>query len=95
MSDYLDETREWICNVRIISGVPAKYTPKWELVRCKDCKHYEQDAWVNYGGMPIIGAHDICNKWGNGCKTDPNGYCFFGERKQMDGTSEEGDADED
>ena len=52
-----------------------------KVVRCKDCKFFELDHFENYGGMAVIVAHEICSKWGNGCKTDRNGYCFMGERK--------------
>lgn len=48
-----------------------------EVVRCKDCKYFELNHWDG----PIITAHEICSKWGSGCKTDKDGYCFLGERK--------------
>lgn len=49
------------------------------VVRCKDCKYYELDSWANVNGIPLIVAHQICKRWGNGCKTDENGFCFMGE----------------
>ena len=48
-----------------------------EVVRCKDCKYFELNHWDG----PIITAHEICSKWGSGCKTNKDGYCFLGERK--------------
>lgn len=48
-----------------------------EVVRCKDCKHFELNHWDGI----IITAHEICNKWADGCKTNKDGYCFLGERK--------------
>ena len=54
------------------------------IIFCQDCKHYELDHWERleqFGGIPLIVAHHICMKWSDGCKTDPNGYCFMGERK--------------
>lgn len=51
-----------------------------EVVRCKDCKYFELNHWDGI----IITAHEICNKWADGCKTDRNGYCFLGERKTDD-----------
>jgi len=48
-----------------------------EVVRCKDCKYFELNHW---DGL-IITAHEICNKWADGCKTNKDGYCFLGERK--------------
>ena len=68
---------EWI--VEIGDGNPhiKKMIP---LVRCKDCKHYELDSWASVNGIPLIVAHQICKRWGEGCKTDENGFCFMGEK---------------
>ena len=61
------------------------------IIRCKDCKHYERDHFdaVYYPTesgeaqkVPLITAHEICTKWGDGCKTAEDGYCFLGERKE-------------
>lgn len=55
-----------------------------ELIRCKDCKHFEiKDHWADFGGVPILAASDCptCNKWADGCKTKPDGYCFMAERR--------------
>lgn len=60
-----------------------------EVVRCRDCKHYEvKDHWVNFGGVPILAASDVptCHKWSDGCMTKPDGYCFMGERRDDDAT---------
>lgn len=48
-------------------------------IRCKDCKYYHEDFWGDVYGLPLIIAHQICSKWGRGCKTIENGYCHFGE----------------
>lgn len=62
-----------------------------ELVRCKDCKHFEYDHFdavyfpTETGEaerVPLITAHEICTRWGDGCKTDQNGFCFMAERKE-------------
>ena len=62
-----------------------KTSDRVDVVRCKDCRYYEQDSWGTYGVapvvIPIIVAHEICTKWGDGCKTSPDGFCFMGERK--------------
>lgn len=50
--------------------------------RCFECIHFELDAMIDCDGVPLIGAHKICNKWGRGCKTDTNGYCFMFEGKK-------------
>ena len=46
---------------------------------CKDCKYFEYDSAVKVDGAPLIVAHEICSKWGNGCKTREDGYCFLFE----------------
>lgn len=53
-----------------------------EVVRCKDCKHFELDKFENVNGIRLLVAHEICNFWGNGCKTYVNGYCFSGVKKE-------------
>ena len=52
-----------------------------EVVRCKDCKHFELDHFDRIGDIPLITAHEICTKWSGGCKTSKDGFCFMGERK--------------
>lgn len=48
---------------------------------CSECLYFEQDHFEIVSGVPLIVAHDICMKWGGGCKTDPQGYCFMGVKK--------------
>lgn len=55
-----------------------------ELVRCKDCKYFEYNHWEKVNRVPLIVAHEICTKWGEGCKTSEDGYCFLGERKEVE-----------
>lgn len=52
------------------------------VIRCKDCKHFEFNHWENVNGIPLIVAHEICTKWGDGCKTSSEGYCFMAERNE-------------
>ena len=53
----------------------------WEKVtRCKDCKYFELNHWDKVDSVPIITAHEICKKWGDGCKTSLEGFCFMGEK---------------
>lgn len=52
-----------------------------ELIRCKDCKYFELDHFDNVNGIPLITAHECCTKWGDGCKTSENGYCFMAEKR--------------
>lgn len=49
---------------------------------CKDCKYFEYDNRASLNGIPLIVAHEICKKWGGGCKTEENGYCFLFESKE-------------
>ena len=51
------------------------------IIHCKDCKYYEADVWDNVIGVPFIVAHEICVKWGGGCKTVPEGYCHMAEKR--------------
>ena len=50
------------------------------VVRCKDCRYFELNHTERINGIPLILAHQICTRWGNGCKTDENGFCFMGEK---------------
>ena len=54
------------------------------IVHCKDCKHFEYDHVENVNGIPLIVAHEICMRWGDGAKTSENGYCFLADRKEVD-----------
>ena len=51
-----------------------------EIIRCKDCKHFEYNHPYIIQSIPVLG-HEVCNAWGDGCKTDENGYCFMAERR--------------
>ena len=54
---------------------------KEKIIRCKECRHFETDVWAAVGGIPLIVAHEMCMKWGEGCRTSPDGFCFMAERK--------------
>lgn len=47
-------------------------------VRCKDCKHFHYDKPYIIQGIPVLG-HEVCDFWGDGCKTNPNGFCSYGD----------------
>lgn len=51
---------------------------------CKDCKFFEYDSVANVDGIPLIVAHEICSKWGDGCKTREDGYCFLFEPQESE-----------
>lgn len=63
--------------VEVVEAVPSTEP---EIIRCKDCKHFEYDHLYIIQGIPVLG-HEVCNAWGDGCKTDENGYCFMAERR--------------
>ena len=48
---------------------------------CKDCRYFEYDSVANVDGIPLIVAHEICSRWGSGCKTREDGYCFLFEQQ--------------
>lgn len=65
-----------------------QYDMLWENTikgHCKDCKYFEYDSAVKVDGAPLIVAHEICSKWGNGCKTREDGYCFLFEPQESEG----------
>ena len=51
---------------------------------CKECKYFEYDSVAKVDGIPLIVAHEICKRWGDGCKTKEDGYCFLFEPKESE-----------
>ena len=83
-------SEEWamICDYELDNTTEITFhTPKGKDVKfvkpinCKDCKYFEYDHFANVGGIPLIVAHEICTRWGNGVKTSEDGYCFLAERR--------------
>ena len=63
---------------RKLNGTILKSDGTWrELIICKDCKH----CGVKHFGY---GALFYCRKWGKGCTTDPEGYCYMASPKEGD-----------
>lgn len=58
--------------------------PHLELGRCGNCKNFEPDYVEEIDGISLIVAHEICKKWGDGCKTRENGWCFLFESWESD-----------
>ena len=56
-----------------------------EMGHCKDCKYFEYDSVAKVDGIPLIVAHEICSRWGDGCKTREDGYCFLFEPQESEG----------
>ena len=72
-ADVLDEkTPSHRAKIAIANGTP--------LPKCKDCKFFEYD-FIPKAYSPLILGHEVCKKWGNGCKTREDGYCFLFESK--------------
>ena len=44
---------------------------KVDVVLCRECRHFHEDG-------------EICDFWGRGCKTIPDGHCFAGEKDDVD-----------
>ena len=77
---------DFLCNfwegLRKIPPVTPK--PKTKTVYCKECKYFEYDSVAKVDGIPLIVAHEICKKWGDGCKTSEDGYCFLFEPQESE-----------
>ena len=78
----------------IMGQPPEPHYPSWyaaqieklpaaqpEIIRCKDCGHFHYDTPYVIQGVPVLG-HEVCDFWGDGCKTSENGYCSFAERRE-------------
>ena len=57
---------------------------KPRIGHCKECKNFEYNSVAKIDEIPLIVAHEICKKWGDGCKTSENGYCFLFEPKMSE-----------
>jgi hypothetical protein len=68
----------------VMNGIKAlpPVTQKSKTGHCKECKYFEYDSVAKVDGIPLIVAHEICNKWGNGCKTSEDGYCYLYEPQE-------------
>ena len=74
---------EWIVEAPTLKDVvTGKRASFKHLVRCKDCKHfhYSKPFFIGESGVPVMG-NLVYDKWADGCRTDPDGFCFMGERK--------------
>lgn len=76
--DKNSESYEWI---RLPFKKISELKNGTPLPKCKDCKHFEYDSVAKVGGIPLIVAHEICTRWGGGCKSKEDGYCYLFEAK--------------
>ena len=58
--------------------------PERKTGHCKGCKYFEYDSVAKVDGVPLIVAHEICKRWGDGCKTREDGYCFLYEPRESE-----------
>jgi len=86
--EYIEQMIEWgdPYEVHIDACKMALEALKQTAIRCKDCKYFEYDHVENIAGIPLIVAHEICSKWGDGCKTKEDGYCYLFEPQESEGT---------
>jgi len=66
---------------RYVKSLPP-VTLKEKTGLCKDCKFFEYDSVAKVNGIPLIVAHEICKRWGDGCKAREDGYCFLFEPQE-------------
>lgn len=59
--------------------------PQPKTGHCKECKYFEHNSMVKVDGIPLIVAHEICKRWGDGRKTKEDGYCFMFEPQESEG----------
>ena len=64
-----------------VEAIEALPSAQPEITRCKDCGHFHYDTPYVIQGVPVLG-HEVCDFWGDGCKTSENGYCSFAERRE-------------
>lgn len=65
-----------------INDLPPINPQEQKTGHCKDCKYFEYDSVAKVDGIPLIVAHEICSRWGDGCKTKEDGYCFLFEPRE-------------
>ena len=59
---------------------PTKLRWGIPVVRCRDCKHYSEHEWII-----ATDVSDVCHFWhGEPTKVEPDGFCAWGERKEVD-----------
>lgn len=58
----------------------ASWRVRERIVRCRDCKHYSEHEWII-----ATDVSDVCHFWhGEPTKVEPDGFCAWGERKEVD-----------
>ena len=73
--------RQYI-SLRRFLEVKAEAEQEPKTGHCKDCKYFEYDKWLYINEMPVIVAHEVCNRLIGGLKTKEDGFCFMFEKKE-------------
>jgi len=68
MAEYIIEDNGWIENGGYIRPAPSGWLPPKPIVRCRDCKHYD-----DYLGTCLRPSHNFA--------AEPDGFCKWGERR--------------
>lgn len=71
----------WECEYIDRQEAIKAYKERRDIVRCGECIHFHYDKPYIIQGIPVLG-HEVCDFWGDGCKTNPNGFCSHGERRE-------------
>lgn len=71
-----------------IEQLAAKVREENAIIHCKECAHFEYDVVKNVDGIPLIVAHEMCSRWGDGCKTTETGFCFLALAKEKEDKTE-------
>lgn len=77
-----DTSYEWVEAVGMAIKALKDEKP---LVTCHECKYFTSDYAVGVKGLPIpLLAGPACTKWGEGCRTYEDGWCYLAERAEDD-----------
>ena len=92
LAEVIDTLQTWIRNaddeydreeMGRVAGLKEALHEIKKTGHCKECKYFEHDSVETVYGIPLI-VHEICSKWGNGCKTREDGYCFLFEPQESE-----------
>ena len=86
--DIADNSTDTVKTLReaadTIEQLAAKVREENPIIHCKDCAYFEYDVVKNVDGIPLIVGHEMCTRWGDGCKTKEDGYCFLFEPQETE-----------
>lgn len=68
----------------VVGSSVQKILDSTPLPECKNCRYFEYNSFAQVDGIPLIVAHEICKKWGDGCKTKEDGYCYLFEPQESE-----------